>query len=233
MSLQMTNNFALKEIGEALLERLPETQHRKIDKKVFERMKFNRNNSYYMNAINLAKIIILETGPDLHLGQENIVSFLFDMNQLFEEFIYKIAKRAFNESRYTVHRDGMLFWERKHIKPDIVIKDSEDDKVIVLDTKWKLPEDLKPSDADLKQVFVYNHYYLSRVSYLIYPSNNENFTLESHIISGDYKEYNLNGQSVNNSCHLGFIPITHHGELDIRGAQAVLIKVCGLTKRVA
>lgn len=230
MSLQMTNNFALKEIGEALLERLPETQHRKIDKKVFERMKFNRNNSYYINAINLAKIIILETGPDLHLGQENIISFLFDMNQLFEEFIFKIARKEFSDSRYNVHRDGMLFWERKHIKPDIVIEDSEDDKVVVLDTKWKLPEDLKPSDADLKQIFVYNHYYGSNVSYLLYPSSEEKFTTDSHIIAGDFEDYKQNGEFVNNSCYLGFIPITKKGQLDILGAQDVLRAVYAKAK---
>ena len=41
---------------------------------------------------------------------------------------------------------------------------------MVLDTKWKLPKRGSPSDADLKQMFVYNEMYSVPMSLLVYPS---------------------------------------------------------------
>lgn len=60
------------------------------------------------------------------------------------------------------------FWERKTIRPDIVI--GKDDQTYVIDTKWKIIDINKPSDADLKQMYVYNHHWQSKKSMLLYPN---------------------------------------------------------------
>jgi 5-methylcytosine-specific restriction enzyme subunit McrC len=65
-----------------------------------------------------------------------------------------------------------LFWKRKTIRPDIVleyIKDGIPQKVIV-DTKWKVPANGKPSDDDLKQMFVYNVQFDASTGILLYPA---------------------------------------------------------------
>ena len=49
----------------------------------------------------------------------------------------------------------------KKIRPDIVIHDQETGSSIILDTKWKIPDNNIPSDSDLKQMFVYNEYWSS------------------------------------------------------------------------
>lgn len=219
MSLSMTSSMSLIETGKNLLSMFPEMSNYTLSSKVLNEISFNRNNSYYKSAMALAKIIIQDTGFDLSSGSENVVSFLFDMNQLFEEFMYKICKRSFRDSEFEVHRTGKRFWEKKLIKPDIVIENSKDGKVVIFDTKWKIPKDLKPNDADLKQIFVYNHYYCSPVSYLLYPSNKEEENTESLILPGNYHEYILNGEKLKNSCYLGFMPINKDGKLDINGAQ--------------
>lgn len=44
------------------------------------------------------------------------------------------------------------------VKPDLVLTSPQGER-IVIDTKWKLIRDGRPSDADLKQMFVYNLYW--------------------------------------------------------------------------
>lgn len=219
-SLSMTNSMELLDVGKKLLSRFPDIKKYPVNEQTFNKMTFNRNNSYYREGISLAKLIIQDTGLDLSNGEENVVSFLFDMNQLFEEFMYKICKRAFKNENFKVHRTGTRFWENKLIKPDIVIENSENKDTVIFDTKWKVPQDAKPNDADLKQIFVYNHYYESPVSYLLYPSNKDCKETEGLVIPGDFKNYNSNGKEFSNSCYLGFMPINTDGRLDVAGAQS-------------
>lgn len=217
VSLGMTNNKSLIDTGRSLLELFPDINPYILSDKLFERIKYNRNNNYYKNSINLAKLILQDTGLDLNNGKENVVSFLFDMNQLFEEFMYKMCRRSFDENYYNVHRRGKKFWEQKLIKPDIVIENKRTKKTVVIDAKWKLPKDMKPSDADLKQIFIYNHYYSSPTSYLLYPSRDNNLGI--NIIPGRYRDYVHKGTKVQNSCFLSFMPINKNGELDIFGVE--------------
>jgi 5-methylcytosine-specific restriction enzyme subunit McrC len=218
-SLSMTNSMELLEIGKNLLTMFPEIKKYPVNEKIFKKLTYNRNNSYYKDGISLAKLIIQDTGLDLSSGDENVVSFLFDMNQLFEEFMYKICKRAFKGDGFKVHRTGTRFWEKKLIKPDIVIENTEKKDTVIFDTKWKVPKDSKPSDADLKQIFVYNHYYESPISYLLYPSNKSCKDTEGLVIPGDFKDYKSNGEEFRNSCYLGFMPISANGRLDTVGTQ--------------
>ncbi|MCF8059962.1 MAG: McrC family protein [Bacteriovoracaceae bacterium] len=219
VSLNMTSNMSLIETGKNLLSVFPDVGNHVVNSKVFNKITFNRNNSYYKSAISLAKLIIHDTGLDLSSGSENVVSFLFDMNQLFEEFMYKICKKEFKEDEYQVHRSGKRFWEKKLIKPDIVIENAKCGYTVIFDTKWKIPKDLRPSDADLKQIFVYNHYYSSPVSYLLYPSTDDGKAIEDLILPGDFQNYALNGEELKNSCYLGFMPISSEGKLDLKGTQ--------------
>lgn len=224
-SLKMTNSMELLDIGKNLLEMFPEVKNYSVDENIFKKLTFNRNNSYYKNGLFLAKLIIQDTGLDFNNGDENVVSFLFDMNQLFEEFMYKVCKRAFKDDCIKVHRTGRQFWEKKLIKPDIVIEDKEKKSTVIFDTKWKIPRDTKPNDADLKQIFVYNHYYDSPVSYLLYPSNKSGEEPGGIVVPGDFKDYVINGEEVRNSCYLGFMPINSDGKLDILGAQTRIVEM--------
>jgi 5-methylcytosine-specific restriction enzyme subunit McrC len=44
-------------------------------------------------------------------------------------------------------------------------------RTLIIDTKWKLPEDNKPSDSDLKQMFMYNEYWQNANAILFYPKD--------------------------------------------------------------
>ena len=57
----------------------------------------------------------------------------------------------------------------KPVRPDIVI--SKANRIIIIDTKWKMVEDNDPADDDLKQMFVYNLLWDAEKSLLLYPGN--------------------------------------------------------------
>lgn len=145
----------------------------------FTRLTFTRNTERYRRAIQLARLIILNYSPDVRSGREDVLAILFDMNTLFERYVYAQLKRA--EAQRAVRdisfraQPSRPFWEaegmRKYIRPDIVahVRDNGIEDRIVLDTKWKVPRDGKPGDADLHQMHAYNLQYGASQSWLLYP----------------------------------------------------------------
>ncbi len=104
---------------------------------------------------------------------------MFDMNKLWELFVLKALRRKSANSIKIHAQKRATFWQsdkvgEKHLKPDILIEGLEREgntETIILDTKWKLPYDQKPSDNDLKQMFAYNENFNAKAIFLIYPSN--------------------------------------------------------------
>jgi 5-methylcytosine-specific restriction enzyme subunit McrC len=137
----------------------------------FDNIIFDRNTDRYKQAITLAKLIILRYAPDLKGGRENVLAIMFDMNLLYENYIFRKLQKFKNEKQTPItkikEQNRLPFWESKGIKADIVIEGNN--KTIVIDTKWKVLKDPAPSDADLKQMFVYNLHYEAHLSILLYP----------------------------------------------------------------
>src|SRR5262249_29872384 len=60
----------------------------------FGRLRFDRNTERYRPAMALAKMIILNYQPDVRAGGNDVLAILFDMNELFEEYVLRQLKRA-------------------------------------------------------------------------------------------------------------------------------------------
>ena len=73
-----------------------------------------------------------------------------------------------------------------------------DKKCIVIDTKWKVLRDDKPSDADLKQMFVYNLHYNADLSILLYPKTTLNSAQKRPFRKEEFKMLN---------CQVAFIDL--------------------------
>jgi 5-methylcytosine-specific restriction enzyme subunit McrC len=143
----------------------------------FNNLKFNKHNQHYQEAIQYAQFILLKRSPSLKSGKENVLAILFDMNLLFEKFILlQIKKQEAHFENIKLKITGQkskTFWNNKTIKPDIIFEYyiNENNRVII-DTKWKVMESIKPSDSDLKQMYTYNMHYGANRSILIYPYTN-------------------------------------------------------------
>ena len=165
---------------------------------------FDRKTEDYRDAMDIAKLILLNYMPSMTYNRSNnVMALMFDMNKLWEEYVYITLKRQLRtiDSKYTVGAQRRKeFWTSakvggKIVKPDIVVK-YEDNCIAVLDTKWKCPKDGKPSDADLKQMFVYQDYWDTNKTALIYPGNEEN-------VAGDFMK---DGSEVA-ECDMYYLPI--------------------------
>ena len=113
-------------------------------------------------------MIILNYAPDIKGGDENMLALLFDMNKLWEEYVYRMLKRASTEPTKIKFQNRQNFWNTKTIKPDIVIE-NWNGKDYVIDTKWKMVDPKSPGDDDLKQMYAYNMYWDVDLSMLLYP----------------------------------------------------------------
>ncbi len=145
----------------------------------FTLLPHTRNTERYRRALQLARLIILNYLPDVQSGREDVLAILFDMNCLFERYVYAQLKQA--EARQPSHsirfkaQVSRPFWMadrmRKSVRPDIIAQIGTGSKRerIVLDTKWKIPGDGRPSDSDLHQMHSYNVQFGARRSLLLYP----------------------------------------------------------------
>lgn len=167
-----TNTNLNSRLGALLLD-FPEQDDIKITKALFDKIVFDRKTGSYKNAIKIAQLILLNYHPDVSKGKNNVLALMFDMNVLWEQFVYVSLRKHKTNSTTITAQSTRNFWKpmtgnQSKIKPDIVLnKDSE--ACVVLDTKWKNLNGYNPSPNDLRQMFVYMKYYGAKKVALVYP----------------------------------------------------------------
>lgn len=179
---------------------LPEEIKSNISIKKLSRIHLDRTTKRYEKSLQLAELIIRSYCPTFTAGRMSVLAFMFDMNHLYEEFIYTMfCKISTSHIDMMVQRRKNKFWNNKEIKPDILIKLKT--QSIVVDTKWKVPKNANPGDDDLKQIFVYNKFFNSAHSFLLYPMSSQSEELMSNAEEGFYTEkISLDGNMVDTSC---------------------------------
>jgi 5-methylcytosine-specific restriction enzyme subunit McrC len=170
---QINTNVELHSRIGTLLLHFPEMPDVKVSETIFEKLVFNRKTLQYKKAIDISKLLLLKYHPDLSNGRNNVLALMFDMNKLWEQFVY-ISIRRHKEKQTTITaQTSKYFWKpqtgyRSKIRPDIVINKGKSD-CVVLDTKWKNLNGFNPSAEDLRQMYVYHEYYNAKRVALIYP----------------------------------------------------------------
>lgn len=187
----LTNRIA------ALSLNFPELPDLKVSKETFDRLVYDRKTEHYRTALEIARLLLLNYHPDIQSGREHVLALLFDMNMLWEKYIYVQLKKVEDEGFKVRQQVSKLFWQHKHIRPDILL--TIGDEQIVLDTKWKALRYAIPSDEDLKQMYVYNHHFEAGRSILLYP---QVFGAEG--LAG---EYALEMKGDKHHCQLAFVEI--------------------------
>jgi 5-methylcytosine-specific restriction enzyme subunit McrC len=158
-----------------LLLAFPELADKAVNQETFQNLVYDRKTTRYKNAIEIAAMLLLNYRPDISNGQNHVLAILFDMNDLWEEYIYRQLYKSKPPGWVISPQNSKPFWKLKEgnssksVRPDIVIHDKLRDTKIILDTKWKIPNNNIPSDEDLKQMFVYNEYWTSMNALLVYP----------------------------------------------------------------
>lgn len=149
----------------------------------WERVVTDRLSESYAPLIRMAKMFIEGYTPDLVAGGSNGFAVVFDMNELFEEFVgRKIQRLPSLPGMRTLLQSPVRHLARQdledcfQLRPDIVVLDGPT-PLVVLDTKWKR---LKPaasydglSTADIYQMYAYAQRYAVRNVILLYPHHPE------------------------------------------------------------
>ncbi len=183
---------------------LPDISENKIQKHHFEKIPANRKTEPYREALKIARMIILNYSPDIKSGMENMLALIFDMNKLWEEYIFRRMLKSKPENCHVTFQNSMVFWETasylKTIRPDIVVTHSNkgQKEILVIDTKWKIVDFQNPADDDLKQMYAYNMYWDAGKCMLLYPKVSE--FPESW---GEFRK----GRETENRCKLGFVNV--------------------------
>ena len=216
---KVTSNVAILQRVKKLKLDFPEIKEINIQKSHFDKVKETRKTVLYKEALKVSKMIILNYSPDIKHGQENMLALLFDMNKLWEEYVYRMIQRNKPENIEVNPQESQKFWETKTIRPDIVITKTEAGKneTFIIDTKWKIVEDYEPNDDDLKQMYAYNMYWNAEKSMLLYP--------QTGVMNETYGTF-FKGREGENKCKLGFINVLDSdGKLDLGIGKKIIGKL--------
>ena len=150
--------------------------------KDFSKVVIERNTGDYKNLMQWSKVFLMNKSFTTFSGKEQSRALLFPMESVFEAYVARNIKRIFTPDGWDVStqdKGHYLFMEpRKQfsLRPDIVLK--KDDRLIILDTKWKRLIDNERknygiSQADMYQMYAYSKKYQTSEIWLLYPLDDE------------------------------------------------------------
>lgn len=213
----LSSNPRLNDKVNRLLLDFPELPDCRVSAETFSGLVFDRKSERYKEALLISKMLLLNYRPDITGGAENVIAILFDMNALWEEFVYRRLKKSAGPGTEVYRQQKKDFWWNsqsnysKKIRPDIII--SKNSNTVVVDTKWKIITDNNPADADLKQMFVYNLFWDADRSILLYPGS-------LNASDGSFYHFNLSRQQKGEAgevffkhCSINFINVLQEGKL--------------------
>lgn len=191
---QINTNAPLQSRIGSLLLYFPEMPDIKVTEATFSKLHFNRKTEGYKKAIEIARLILLQYHPDLSKGRNHVLALMFDMNDLWEQFVYVCLRKGNKDADIKIKaQTSKYFWRKKQhrattMRPDILIERSGEGNNIVLDTKWKNLYSNNPSSSDLRQMYVYHEYFNANKVALIYPGNENIFSPGSYLNGETGKE---------------------------------------------
>jgi 5-methylcytosine-specific restriction enzyme subunit McrC len=193
-----TNALLHSRIG-ALFLHFPEMKDIYVSEKTFDKLVFTRKSHSYKKAIEIARLLLLHYHPDVSNGRNTVLALMFDMNVLWEKFVYASLRKFKEDSTTITAQSSKFFWKPENgiqskIRPDIILNKDRTD-CIVLDTKWKNLYGSYPSPDDLRQMYVYHEYYGAKRVALVYPGT------ETSISIGAYLDP-LTGNELNKECSI-------------------------------
>ncbi len=147
---------------------------------------FNSTNIIAEEPYNYGYLFLKHYSATMNSGLTSVNVLLFDMNRLFELFIYKVARQAFGH-QIVYQGAGHYLVESPatkkrfiNLRPDLTLKLSSG-SINVIDTKWKIPSSFA-KEHDVYQMNAYSTS-LPQVDkvFLLYPESPH-----AKAIEGDY-----------------------------------------------
>jgi 5-methylcytosine-specific restriction enzyme subunit McrC len=211
---QFTKGSRLHDLSKRVSLSFPEVETKNISEQKLNSLKLNRKTSSYSYALELARLIILNYSPDISSGKEKMLSLLFDMNVLWEEYILKQLQKACHGTDIAVSgQESKSFWGNNSLKPDVVLRKGR--QTFIIDTKWKRPNKSSASVNDLRQMYAYCRFWDAEKALLLYPGEANENKFRSYLTDDYTKDDDANHDEIDHQCKMGFVSVLdENGQLD-------------------
>jgi 5-methylcytosine-specific restriction enzyme subunit McrC len=199
----------------------PEVDTIRVNTSLLESIKLDRKTAPYERAFDFAKLIILNYSPDINQGKNKMISLLFDMNELWEEYVLVMLKKSINNvdsiyyNKFSISgQKRKRFWGSNYLIPDIELINKKNNTTIIIDTKWKRPGN-SASVEDLRQMYTYARFWDAEKVMLLYPGNELSNRIENYL-TDDYQSNHPNnetGISINHTAQMCFVQVIKNGKV--------------------
>ncbi|MDF0556707.1 restriction endonuclease [Kamptonema sp. UHCC 0994] len=148
---------------------------------------YHRLNQDYQLLHALCRFFLENTGPSHEKGDREMVPFLINMANLYEEFVAEWLNVNTPKGFFVQQQHRFIHDQNYFDIIDLVLGDIETRKVqYVLDTKYKVPD--KVASSDIHQIVAYANAVNCQNAILIYP---QNLKQPLDIITGDIRVRSL------------------------------------------
>ena len=132
---------------------------------------YHRLNQDYQLLHALCRFFLDNTGPSHESGDREMLPFLIDMANLYEQFVAEWLKANTPKGFFVKQQHRVTYDQNYFDRIDLLLGDSETKKVqYVLDTKYKAP-DKKVANNDIHQIVAYANALKCQNAILVYPQN--------------------------------------------------------------
>lgn len=182
---RLTTSTTLRGRTARALMQWVETPTTKVTAATFACLVYDRKTEAYRPALGIARLLLLNHRPDLQGGTEDLVALLFNMNQLWEQYLLRTLQRLYAPHGWNVRKPGYkVFWSAddgstSEMQPDILLSVPGKGNII-LDAKWKRPQG-RPQEGDLRQLAAYAQHYNASHTMLLYP-----YTVAESAVTGRF-----------------------------------------------
>ncbi|MEG4119673.1 restriction endonuclease [Microcoleus sp. N9_B4] len=131
---------------------------------------YHRLNEDYQLLHALCRFFLDNTGPSHETGDREMLPFLIDMANLYEQFVAEWLKANTPKGFFVKQQHRVIHDQNYFDRIDLLLCDSETKKVqYVLDTKYKAPD--KVGSNDRHQIVAYANALNCQNAILVYPQN--------------------------------------------------------------
>lgn len=150
--------------------------------KDFSKVHIDRNMQNYRLLMQWSKVFLMNKSFATFSGNNRSRALLFPMESIYESYVAQNIKKIMEPVGWDISTQNKGYYlftiprKRFALKPDIVMRHEE--RVVVLDTKWKQlinneHKNYGISQVDMYQMYAYSKKYKTSEIWLLYPINNE------------------------------------------------------------
>ena len=195
----ISNNSYNKKTLKFIINYYSDISFVRFDKFKVRKIKLTRNQELFKKPFKLAKMFVEQTSVDLSKNKFENITLVWDMNKLFEEFIFELIKRKIPDCQVKAQKTKRLLIRNKETRRDTKVDIFVKNPKVIIDTKYKKFTDFDDiSSADIYQVTTYCLLHNYNRAILLYPQfENDIPDIKDYYLNNDGDQYCIDFCTIN------------------------------------